>query len=62
MRKEAQKKADEVFDALDDYARLEIVRCGTAFTSYEDLGDEVCAWLNARARSWYAARETRAGR
>ena len=47
-----QSRADEVFDSLDDYGKFELARCGTAFTTYEELGDNVCSWLNARARAW----------
>lgn len=56
-----QAKADEVFDALDDYSKGQLAALGTAFTTYEDLGDNVCRWLNARANSWRAAQMTRAG-
>lgn len=56
-----QKKADKVFDALDDYGKGQIAAYGTAFTTYEDLGENVCRWLNARANAWRAAKMTREG-
>lgn len=52
----AQRRADEIFDALNDYERGVLAQQGTAFTIYEEEGDEVCAWLNARARSWRASK------
>lgn len=54
---EAEKAADEVFKNLDNFARSEIVRGGTAFTTYEELGDHVCRCLERRCRAWYAATE-----
>ena len=55
----AQAKADEIFDELDDYGRWTLYTGGTAFTTYEDYGPEVCAFLNARARSWYCTKATK---
>jgi hypothetical protein len=59
---EAERRSDEVFDKLDVYERFEIVRGGTAFTTYEELGDDVRACLESlerRCRAWYAAREVK---
>lgn len=49
---EAESRADAVFDALGDYERGQLAAFGTAFTTYEGLGDDVCACLNRRARAW----------
>lgn len=51
----AQQRGNEIFEALDDYGRGQLAIWGTAFTTYEDEGDEVCAQLNERARAWRAA-------
>ena len=56
---EAERRSDEVFDKLDVYERFEIVRGGTAFTTYEELGDDVRACLERRCRAWFAAREAK---
>lgn len=52
---EIEKRSDAVFDSLNAYERSEIVRCGTAFTTYEEHGDEVCAALERRCRAWYVS-------
>ncbi len=51
----AEAQSDIVFDGLDDYARLCLAEHGTAFTTYEDLGDDVCKCLERRARAWLTA-------
>ncbi len=43
-----------VFEVLDTYERGQIAAWGTAFTTYEDFGDEVCAELNQLANRWRA--------
>ena len=53
----AKQRADEVFDALSDFEKLSLHRDGTAFTTYEDLGDLVCGWLQHAARVWAHARD-----
>lgn len=58
---QAQRRADEIFDSLDDYDRVCLAQLGTAFTTYEDEGGDVCAWLNSRAHSWRCAQLTRLG-
>jgi len=50
----AREEADKIFDALSDYGRWRLSREGTAFTTYEEHGEDVCAALNHRARVWYA--------
>lgn len=50
-----QHTADAIFEALGTYERGQLAALGTAFTTYEDLGDNVCKWLEARARSWRAS-------
>ena len=52
---EAEKRADEIFDNLDDYSRGSLALHGTAFTTYEDEGDQVCKCLERRARAWRAS-------
>jgi hypothetical protein len=49
----SETKGDSIWDALDDYEKGEIVRWGTSFTTYEDLGAEVCAQIMHRARAWH---------
>lgn len=49
----AEQTADKIFDGLDDFSKWSMAKEGTAFTSYEDYGDEVCAVLARRARAWY---------
>jgi hypothetical protein len=58
---EVERRADEVFDPLDDYARDQLCSWGTAFTSYEGLGEDVCAALMRRARAWRVAKDTMKG-
>ena len=55
------KKAAEIFDALDDFGKGELFRCGTAFTTYEDHGPAVCKALNDLARAWHAAKWVQRG-
>lgn len=54
---EIEKRADQIFDSLDDYAKFSLWQHGTAFTTYEDLGEDICAVLNRRARAWRAYQE-----
>jgi hypothetical protein len=58
---EAERRADLIFDELDDYSKGVLAQQGTAFTTYEENGEEVCAALNRRARAWRAAIATREG-
>lgn len=52
---EVEKRSDAILDKLGAFARSEIVRTGTAFTTYEEHGDDVCAALERRCRAWYAS-------
>lgn len=51
---EVERRADLVFAGLDAFA-INNIAFTTAFTTYEDLGDAVCAALERRARAWVAA-------
>lgn len=40
-----RERAEEIFAGLDEFARWSIRMGGTAFTTYEDEGDDVCRHL-----------------
>jgi hypothetical protein len=46
---EARLKARAIWDSLDLYGQFQVARWGTAFTTYEDEGDDVCRELNSIA-------------
>jgi hypothetical protein len=56
-----QKQADKIFDNLDVSARDQLATEGASSNDRVELGYEVCAWLESRARSWRCARLTAAG-
>ena len=58
---EIERRADMVFDGLSDFEKFSLWRDGTAFTTYERLGDEVCAVLKRRARAWWCLQVTNGG-
>lgn len=61
VAEEAEARADQIFDALDDYSKWCLAQNGTAFTTYEDHGEEVCACLSRRARAWKCYQVTTGG-
>jgi len=56
----AETRAEAIFAELDDYGRTQLCRWGTAFTTYEDEGDEVCVALRAKADAWRASLQQQA--
>ncbi len=46
------ERATEVFEALDEYGKGQIAAWGTAFTTYEDEGEDFCLRLNELADAW----------
>jgi hypothetical protein len=50
--KTPEQVASEVFDSLEYYERGQLAAWGTAFTTYEDYGDEVCEILKRKAMAW----------
>lgn len=58
---EIEKRADEIFDSLDNYSKWCLAKEGTAFTTYEDHGQDVCAVLTRRARAWMCYQEATKG-
>lgn len=60
--KQAQQKAEEIFEGLSNFERNQLHVWGTAFTTFEDHGDDVCAWLRHIARRWMVSQERKAHR
>jgi hypothetical protein len=54
---EVEKRSDEVFETLDIFSRLEIVRAGCVRLEDDEeaLSEDVCRALVRRCRAWYAA-------
>jgi hypothetical protein len=50
------------FESLSDYEKIELCRWGTAFTTWENKGDDFCAALKHRANVWRNARMMEAER
>lgn len=46
--------AAQYFATMDQYERWCVYMGGTAFTTYEDNGEQFCRDLNELCRSWHA--------
>lgn len=52
QREALRVRAAAVVQALTGSERFDVVRCGAAFTTYEEHGSRACEWIREMCAAW----------